>query len=142
MAFVSRRRAMKHLAKPILWLLTTAIPVFIAACYGAPMENLYDGGSDPEKSVAGRVLSALTGSGIPYVKVSCLISGTGGLEVYDDAYSAPGDGAFELQSSEYSPCEILRFEDVDGADNGAYQTLDLEYVDNGQDVVAEMAEQN
>ena len=134
---------MKLLAKSLLWLLTTAIPVFIAACYGAPMDGDWnDGGTDPEKSVAGRVLSALTGSGIPYIKVSCVISGYSGEEVYDDTYSAPDDGAFELWSSEYTPCEILRFEDVDGADNGAYQTLELSYVDDGQDVVAEMIEQN
>jgi len=133
---------MKLLAKPLLWLLTTVIPVFIAACYGAPMDDDWDGGSDPEKSIAGRVLSALTGSGIPYIKVSCLISGYGGQEVYDDTYSAPDDGAFELWSSEYTPCEVLRFEDVDGADNGAYQTLELNYVDDGQDVIAEMIEQD
>jgi hypothetical protein len=133
----------KRLAKPLLWLLTTAIPVFIAACYGGPFDGRWDedAGPDPEKSVAGRVLSALTGSGIPYIRVSCVISGYGGEQVYDDTYSAPGDGAFELWSSEYTPCEILRFEDVDGADNGAYQTLELNYVDDGSDVVAEMAEQ-
>ena len=132
----------KRLARPFLWLLTAAIPVFIAACYGPPMEDDWDSGPDPEKSVAGRVLSALTGSGIPYIKVSCLVSGRDGPEVYDETYSAPGDGAFELWSSEITPCEILRFEDVDGADNGAYQTLELSYVDDGQDVVAEMVEQN
>jgi hypothetical protein len=133
---------MKSIARPLLWLLTTVIPVFIAACYGPPMEGTWDSGPDPEKSVAGRVLSALTGSGIPYIKVSCLISGYDGLEVYDDTLSAPDDGAFELWSSEVTPCEVLRFEDVDGADNGAFQTLEMSYADDGQDVVAEMVEQN
>ena len=138
---------LKRLAKPFLWLLTTAIPVFIAACYGSP-GGYSDGGPGPdsgpvpEKSVAGRVLSALTGSGIPYIKVSCLISGFEGLEVYDDTYSAPGDGAFELWSSEYTPCEVLRFEDIDEEENGSYQTLEINYIDNGQDVVAELSEQN
>jgi hypothetical protein len=130
----------KRLARPILWLLTSAIPVFIAACYGPPMEDDWDGGLDPEKSVTGRVLSALTGSGIPYIKVSCLVSGRDGQEVYDETYSAPGGGAFELWSSEYTPCETLRFEDVDGADNGVYQSLELGYVD-GQVVEAELLEQ-
>jgi len=133
---------MKLLAKPGLWLLTTAIPVFIAACYGAPMDGDYDGGSDPEKTIAGRVLAALSGSGIPGIRVSCLVSGYDGLEVYDEAYSAAGDGGFALQSSEYTPCETLRFEDVDGAQNGAFQTLEMEYVDNGEDVEAQMDEQD
>lgn len=133
---------LRRLAKPILWLLTTAIPVFIAACYGSP-GDYSDGGTgyDPEKSITGRVLSALTGSGIPYIKVSCFIAEYAGQDVYDETYSKPGDGAFELWSSEYTPCEILRFEDVDGAQNGAYQTLELNYVDNGLDVIAELAEQ-
>ena len=135
---------MRLLAKLILWLLTTAIPVFIAACYGAPMDGMWDddAGPDPEKSVAGRVLAALTGSGIPYIKVSCLVSGYDGLEVYDDTYSAPGDGAFELWASQYTPCEVLRFEDVDGAENGTFQPKDVEYVDNGLDVVVELDEAN
>ena len=132
---------MKLFAKPLLCLLTTAIPVFIAACYGPPMEDA-DGGTDPETSLTGRVLCALTGSGIPYIKVSCLVSGRDGQEVYDETYSAPGDGAFELWSSDYTPCEVLRFEDVDGAENGAFQTLEMEYVDNGQDVEAQLLEQN
>jgi hypothetical protein len=133
---------MKIVARPLLWLLTTAIPVFIAACYGPPMEGTWDGGPDPERSIAGRVLSALTGGPLPYIQVSCLVSGYDGLEVYDDTLSNPDGGGFELWSSEYTPCEILRFEDVDGAENGAYQTLDLAYVDDGQDVVAELVEQD
>jgi hypothetical protein len=133
---------MRLLARPLLWLLTTAIPVFIAACYGAPGDFGGDAGLVPEKSVAGRVLSALTGSGIPYIRVSCLISGYEGLETYDETYSRPDDGAFELWSSEYTPCEILRFEDVDGGENGAFQTLELSYADDGQEVIAELVEQN
>jgi hypothetical protein len=131
----------KRLARPLLWLLTSAIPVFIAACYGPPMED-EDGGFDPEKSISGRVLSALTGSGIPYIKVSCIVSGRAGPEVYDTTYSAADTGAFELWASEYSPCELLRFEDVDGAENGTYAPLEQAYADDGQDVVAEMAEQD
>lgn len=134
---------LKRLAKPFLWLLTTAIPVFIAACYGAPGNyGDWDAGQDPERSIAGRVLSALTGSGIPYIKVSCLISEDNGQYVYDETYSKPDDGAFELWSSEYTPCEILRFEDVDGAENGAFQTLETSYVDNDQAVIVEMVEQD
>ena len=131
----------KRLAKPFLWLLTTAIPVFIAACYGPPMDDV-NGNTDPETSLTGRVLSALTGSGIPYIKVSCLVSGYDGQEVYDETYSAPGDGAFELWSSDYTPCEVLRFEDVDGPDNGAYQTQEMGYADDGLDVEAQLDAQN
>jgi len=127
---------MQRLAKPILWLLTTAIPVFIAACYGAPME-----GEDSDKSVAGRVLSALTGSGISGIRVSCMVPGAEGPEVYDQAFSEGADGEFLLWTSAYSPCDTLLFEDVDGADNGAYQPLELQYADDGADVVAELEEQ-
>lgn len=126
---------MRLLAKPFLWLLTSAIPVFIAACYGAPME-----GGEAEKSVAGRVLSALNGSGISGIRVSCMVPGAEGPEVYDQAYSEGADGEFLLWTSEYSPCETLLFEDVDGAENGAFQTLEMDYVDTGEDVTAELAE--
>jgi len=134
---------MKWLVKPFFWLLTSAIPVFIAACYGAPgFPDDWDDGPDPEKSIPGRVLSALTGSGIPYIRVSCLLYGYDDLEVYDEAYSAPDDGAFELWSSEYTPCEVLRFEDVDGEENGAFQPLETDYADDGQPVVVQLLAQD
>jgi len=134
---------MKLFAKPLLWLLTTAIPVFIAACYGSPGDGFgSDSGPDPETSITGRVLGALTGSGIPYIRVSCWIYENNGSTMYDETYTRPDDGSFELWSSEYTPCQVLHFEDVDGEDNGAYETLVIDYIDDGQDVVVELAEQH
>jgi len=126
---------MKWLAKPLLGVLTAAIPVFIAACYGAPGDNLDDDYEyDPEKSIAGRVLSSLTGSGIPYIRVTCLLAnGT----AYDEAYSS-ADGEFELWVSEYRSCEALMFEDLDGEENGAFDSLEFSFVDDGSDVVVEL----
>jgi hypothetical protein len=132
---------MRWLAKPLLGLMTAVIPVFIAACYGAPgYGEPWDDtdGYDPEKSVFGRVLSALTGSGIPYIRVSCLVDGASTDSVYDEAYSVPNDGAFELWASEWRPCDTLLFEDLDGAENGAFQSLEIPFVDDGAEIVVDL----
>lgn len=130
---------MRWLTKAALGLVTAVIPVFIAACYGAPGDGMLDDyGYDPEKSVGGRVLSALTGSGIPYIRVSCLVGGASTDSVYDDTYSSPDTGDFELWVSEWHPCDTLLFEDVDGAENGAFQSLEIPFADDGADVIAEL----
>jgi hypothetical protein len=103
------------IGRPVLWLLTSAIPVFIAACYGP----YYD-----ESRAGGKVVSKATGEGIPDILVSCLSPGGG---VLDQTYTLAGDGAFELWYQNEEPCETLGFEDVDGAENGAFQALEIPF---------------
>jgi hypothetical protein len=134
----------KYLAKPILGLMTAVFPVFIAACYGVPYSVGDDWDDDPDDdeysltSIAGRVLSALTGSGIPYIRVTCLRSQGDVLEDCEDTYSRPENGSFELWLPEGVHCAQLRFDDLDGEDNGAYATLLMDFENTGEDVVAEL----
>jgi hypothetical protein len=113
-------------ARPVLWLMTSAIPVFIAACYGA----YYD-----ESRATGKVVDKSTGEGIADILVSCLAPGG---SVIDQTYSLAGDGAFEVWFQEVDPCETLRFEDVDGEANGEFQTLELPFQHGGGEITAEL----
>lgn len=135
----------KWLAKPFLWLFTSAIPVFISACYGVYYEAL---------EFKGRVVDKQTGQGIGNIRVSChndrsvdvdtdtnsnADAGPSELSnVVDSTYSIDGDGSFSLYIS--SPCSRLRFEDVDGEENGGnYATLDMEFSsDADEKVIAKM----
>jgi len=108
----------KYFAKPLLWVFTSAFPVFIAACYGV-YQDLADGGTGGERRATGTVKDAGNGQGIGGILISCMLPGSGdGGAAYDETYSLSGDGHFEIWYPENQPCESLRFEDVDGADNG------------------------
>jgi hypothetical protein len=135
----------KMLARPILWLLTTAIPVVIAACYGA-LESF---------RLWGNVVDRETGEGINNIKVSCILSngptewsveetqssessyyGDGGVGAGDETHSMPEDGYFSIGYDE--PCYKLRFEDVDGeANGGRYATRVIKY-DGGNGLLVEL----
>jgi hypothetical protein len=136
---------MKLLARPLLWLLTTAIPVFIAACYGAISEcgitgpdsdadSDSDGDADaPDKwSFRGTVRSAVDGAVIPYIRVSCGIFGMAGAEIFDATYTTSA-GAFELWYSTTTPCDFLRFEDQDGPLNGSFAAKEIPFASALQD---------
>ncbi len=56
---------MRSIAKALLWLVTSIVPVFIAACYGAT-EYYYGYG--------GRAVDRKTGKGIDNLKVTCVVS--------------------------------------------------------------------
>jgi hypothetical protein len=140
----------KRLAKPLLWLLTTAIPVFIAACYGAPacLTNGGDGDGDSDDDYEdtdpvtvfgfrGRVVSALSSVAIPYLRVTCGALGTEGAETVDTTYTKP-DGSFELWYPDVFPCDFLRFEDADGALNGSFVAQEIPFAGAVQDDVYEL----
>ncbi|MCP4675647.1 MAG: hypothetical protein GY854_09115 [Deltaproteobacteria bacterium] len=136
----------KLLAKPILWLLTSAIPVFIAACYGMPMYLF---------NAKGRVVDKKTGEGINNIKVSCIMTNgpitwpvgesfssttvpDGGMWIDDETFSQPGDGYFYIGYDD--PCYEIRFEDVDGEQNGgSYATQTILMTEDGDaDLTVEM----
>ena len=108
---------MRLVARFFLWLIGVAIPVFIAACYGAPYRF----------SRYGWVKDRTTRSGINGIEITCLIDGQPQSSTFsrDDDECGPGEdcepGWFEIDPD--VPCDELRLRDVDGMDNGGqYET--------------------
>jgi len=97
-------RLYRWLAKGALWIVTGLMPVVIAACYGMYYEF----------TRYGRVIDRTTRASISGIKVTCR-SGVEATETYSD-----GDGEFWIEAEE--SCDVVLFEDVDGAANGSYQT--------------------
>lgn len=126
---------LKWIAKPFLWLVTSAIPVFIAACYG-PRYAMGDNGD---------LLKGTTkddsGKGIPDIEVKC-INAAG--ESIDATYARGDDGYFSVWSPHSDPCKQLRFTDVDGEENGVHAGQDVDVpptdTDKSIDVVLSAAE--
>lgn len=104
----------------LLWVLTTAIPVFIAACYGVAYNFA---------RATGRVTDALTGDGIGGIELSCMNDG----EVQSTAYTA-ADGSFILEYDDAMPCDTILVEDVDGDANGTYAPASVPMQDGEIDV--------
>jgi hypothetical protein len=141
---------MRLIARPFLWLLTSIVPVFIAACYGTG--GFFD---EPYNLLRarGRVLNAATGKGIKGIRVTCVAAQQGlgtdygepidGGFAFDETYSLPGDGAFEIWFDSYNPCIELRLEDVDGEENdGLFVGRDIEFPEvesDRQDIVVELS---
>ena len=108
---------LRTLAKPFLWLVTCAIPVFISACYGSG----YDGTGGSRSRILDGTVTNASGQGVTDILVKCLDSG--GYE--NDRTVSQEGGYYEIRSYEDSPCRTLRFEDIDGAENGTYLPQDL-----------------
>ena len=121
----------KWLKKALLALTTGVIPVFIAACYGAPM-----GTGESCNDVDGTVKDR-NGAPIPNILVRCLQQGS----ELDSTYSLPGDGSFALTTCA-GPCDTLTFSDVDDAGSGgAFADKEVPYDGSGTvDVVLDAAE--
>jgi hypothetical protein len=114
----------KKIARTLLKAVTCFAPVFIAACYGAPAEY----------GQSGRVVDSETRQGINGIKVSCL---RGGADTghWTNSYS---DGYFYLWAED--ECDLLRFEDVDGAANGGtYVSRTASVPVDGRDIEVDMA---
>jgi len=107
----------EKLEKALLWFMTAVMPVFIAACYGPGMEGpvpLPDSDNlDTDVAITGSVRDS-AGAPIGGILVTCL---RGATEV-DSTYTLAGDGSFNMDISGSQSCLSLRFEDVDGAENG------------------------
>jgi len=117
----------KTLARCGLFCLGLITPVFIAACYGVSYGF----------TMLGRVIDAGSKGGLAGIQVSCVGSRNGTDEVLSTTTSA-GDGSFSMEYRPTTDCETLRFEDVDGADNGgAFQTQEKAF-DGEQNVLIEL----
>lgn len=92
---------MNWLKRPLLWLVTSAIPVVIAACYGMPYTY----------ARAGTVVDRETGRGINNIKVTCQRA-DGTIDSSDRTY---GEGDFYIG---YDECPLILFEDDDLMLNG------------------------
>lgn len=129
---------MKWLAKPILWLMTAGIPVFIAACYGTGYMGRgdWDEGEDSgTKFIKGKLVNA-NREGIPGIQVSCLKGDAG--DSTSEAFTLEGDGAFSLELPP-DGCGTILAEDVDGAENGSYESKQVT-VDDTEDITIELSE--
>jgi hypothetical protein len=109
----------KYIARFLLRMMTLAVPVVIAACYGVPQDYTLRNG---------RVVDKDTQRGIPGIKVTCLTGDAGifstltngsmvdaGLTTLD-AGASTEDGTFQLNGG--VDCTSLLAEDVDGPANG------------------------
>ncbi len=141
-------KSMKWIAKPILWLFTSAIPVFIAACYGCPNGDCggipysQDGdGNTDYSNIEGIVIDQDSQEGIADIKVSCVFYDAYNSEEIDSfTYTAAGDGAFKLRYDTLDECDALRFQDLDGLENGRqYKTEEIDFdTEELEDLVIEM----
>lgn len=112
---------MKLISKFFLWLIGVAIPVVIAACYGAPYGF----------SKSGKVIDSDSKSGINNIQVSCLSSGV----EQDMAYTG-SDGSFWLN---YDYCDELKIEDIDGEENGGtYLPRTIPFCEECEDLTIEL----
>ena len=113
---------MRIIAKFFLWLVTCAIPVVIAACYG--MAYRY--------SKTGHVIDSETKEGIQGIEVTCLV----GSDEHSMTYTGE-DGYFWL---EYDVrCDKLRIDDVDGEDNGGlYVGRTVDFCKDCEDITIEL----
>jgi len=134
---------MKLIKRSLLWMLTAAVPVFIAACYGINYQFTKNG----------RVLDKTTRAGIANIEISCADpadvapivdagSGEDGGATEDAGYHASGfvsgaDGSFFWGSE--TACNKLKFEDIDGQENGGLYLTKIEPIDTtDKELVVEM----
>lgn len=115
---------MRLIARFFLWLLGIAIPIFIAACYGPPARF----------SKSGKVIDSESKQGVDGIEVSCLLG-----DQAEDITTTYGGGDFLLYFN--TACDQLRFDDVDGDQNGVYQSRTIPYCSDCQDITVELVRQ-
>ncbi len=121
---------MKWLEKGALFLMTGIMPVFIAACYGGPMDD------DWEFTAMGSVKDKASGNPIGNILVRCLLFGA----VEDETYTTAGDGSYVFDFYTGDDCNELQFEDIDGEENGGkYATKVIPFTEEA-DVEMELEE--
>lgn len=113
---------MRTLKRALLWIVGTAIPITIAACYGVAYRF----------SKSGRVVDAATSVGITGVEVTCLVNNAEESLAYSGA-----DGGFELSYDKV--CDEVRAADVDGAENGGtYAAKTVAFDEDAAELVIEL----
>jgi hypothetical protein len=88
---------MRWLARLLLGLVTSAVPVVIAACYGSPHRSVQ----------RGRVIDKNTRAGVAGLLVECR---TGTNVATDTCYSG-ADGSFNLMAIDTADCAIIDVKD-------------------------------
>jgi hypothetical protein len=113
---------MRWLARAALAALGSVVSVFIACAYGVPYRFVK----------TGRVVDATTAQGIPGIRVGCVLGG--GMA---EARTSDAEGRFALEIE--STCDALAFDDVDGAQNGAYASKSLPFTEGDEyDLLVEL----
>jgi hypothetical protein len=112
------KKLVTKMARFLLWALTSCFSFAIACAYG--MFYNYSRG--------GRVVDAVSHTGITGIKVSCRYEGA-----EDASALSAADGSFFLEG--YN-CDTVVAEDTDGAANGSYQTATTPFA--AGDILLEM----
>lgn len=135
---------MKIVKRSLLWMLTAAVPVVIAACYGVPANF---------KTKLGKVVSSADKQGIKGIQVSCENDGAASDDagivedagVLEDAGAAPNQGvltdetgAIYLNYDENFPCDNIVVKDIDGAENGEFVDTQVAFVNDDSEQTIEM----
>jgi putative lipoprotein (rSAM/lipoprotein system) len=110
----------RFLSHFLVWLLGAVVPVIIACAYGTPFRF----------AKSGKVQDATTKNAIPGIQVSCLQDGQSDNETWTDT-----DGQFYL---EYNECSELKFEDIDGTENGEYESHTTALGSPDQEITVEL----
>ncbi len=120
-------KLLMYLKKMMLGAVVSAVPVVIAACYG------------PYYSISGYVTDSETEDAIPGIEVTCTIK--------DDWTTPSVDEGREIKVEtnvngyygiSVQACDIMKFKDVDGAENGLYKKKTV-YVNYDQDFTGSVA---
>lgn len=139
---------MKIIKRSLLWMLTAAVPVVIAACYGVPANY---------KTKLGKVVSSGDKQGIKGILVSCEHDDSSDAGVVEDAgvaedagviedagFVAPQgeltdeNGEFYLDYDETNPCDRIAVKDIDGAENGEFVDTEVAFVNDETEQTIEM----
>lgn len=105
---------MQIVKRSLLWMLTAAVPVVIAACYGMPV-------SYGAFQQTGKVVDKESQEAIPGIEVSCETEA--GALASSDVTTTDDLGAFTIS---FDSCPVMVFEDNDGGDNGGtFQRLEV-----------------
>jgi hypothetical protein len=123
---------MRLLKQCMLAVLTSLVPVFIAACYGTPMDN--------GTSWTGRAVDKATRQGVDGIRVRTMTLGPGAT-VLNETYTTGGGGAFGGRFwVPYSMvAQQMVFTDVDGPVNGGpYKEVSIPPPVLGSDAVVEL----
>lgn len=113
---------MKSIQKVLLGIVTFFCPVFLAACYGPPMDyypEVKDLKPQQEEDLnnipvcVGKVIDSVGQGGIKGIEVYCSI----GQSATAKGVTGP-DGVYSFEYDPLAPCESLIFRDADGTQNG------------------------
>ncbi len=114
---------MRRVSRYLLGIVTCAVPVFIAACYGIAMSF----------SQRGRVIDKDSKAGVGGLRVECLTASS----AVSDMTTTALDGAFDLHTADQASCTTIAVDDQRAASSHYASTTAKS--DASKDLVIEVA---